>query len=339
MATVKTTIDATAFKYVEPEVHPKNEPTTIIIDDSEQFGCFQEQPNYLIDKFEYPRKGKEPGLVIIFNQVHFLDEDTKPRYGSYKDVNEIVICFSRLGFNVRSKYIYTDLTRTEMFAEINSVLSEDLKEFNSLIVFFLTHGTNKNKLMTKDGAFSAISIWKLFTDNKDLKNKPKMFIFQACKGRNRNKPEVKTKKHFLVPYTTFSVDYVLPDMLVVFSSLEGSVSFRSGSSGSWFIQELCRNFSIYGRRDDVITLLLRTNKCVARNYVAEDGAQQIPVFISTLNKIFYLNRNKERSALLEFNQENDEILNLLKDLNRVKEIQQLKIIKTEEEEKEIVEVT
>lgn len=142
-------------------------------------------------------------------------------------MNEIVLCFSRLGFNIRSKYIFTDLTKAELFAAINtgiyfvycfvffgfttytklicftndeysylfskkmknpsrteadiffSVLKDDLSEVNCLIVFFLTHGTNKNKLMAKDKTFSATAAWKQFSEHKDLQNKPKMFIFQV----------------------------------------------------------------------------------------------------------------------------------------------------------------
>ncbi|XP_044754330.1 caspase-6-like [Coccinella septempunctata] len=321
MAT-SNTIDATAFQYVQPEVVKVTEPSTVIIDDAEQFGRFEERTTYILDKFEYPRKGREPGLLIIFNQVHFNNEKT--RTGSYKDVNEIILCFSRLGFNIRSKHVFTDLTKSEMYSAIHTVLEDDLSEFNCLIVFFLTHGTNKNKLMTRDKTFSATAVWKQFAENKDLLHKPKLFIFQACKGSNHPKPSDLLKKVFIVPHTTFTVDSILPDMVIVFSSVEGSVSFRNNESGSWFIQELCRNFSTYGRRDDVITLLLRTNKCVARNYVSEYGCQQMPVFISTLNKMFYLNRNKDRSALQEFNQNNDEILRSLNDLNmRVEEMKEL----------------
>ncbi|KAK9882056.1 hypothetical protein WA026_018906 [Henosepilachna vigintioctopunctata] len=310
MASAQSTADASVFIQQRPEVSGQNEAVTFLVDDSQQFGRFEEKFGYLLDKFEYSRKGKEPGLLIIFNQVHFNSQSSSVRRGSCRDVNEIILCFSRLGFNIESKYIFTDLTKAEIFESINSVLNENLKEINSVVVFFLTHGSNKNTLMAKDKTFNGASIWKQFSAHNDLKNKPKLFVIQACKGILHNNATDKAKA-FLVPHTTFSVDSIPSDMVIVFSSVEGSASFRNGITGSWFIQELCKNFSNYGRRDDVLTLLLRTNKCVARNYVTEDGAQEMPVFISTLNKMFYLNRNKERSSLLEFNQNNDKVLNLL----------------------------
>lgn len=93
--------------------------------------------------------------------------------------------------------------------------------------------------------------------------------------------------------------------------IAGNSSFRHPIHGTWFIQELCRNFNSYGRRDDVISLLIRTTKCVSTIYYnideveTEPGSQivevvqkQIPVFISTLSKKFYLNRNKDRDFLI-----------------------------------------
>lgn len=50
--------------------------------------------------------------------------------------------------------------------------------------------------------------------------------------------------------------------------------------------------------------------------------------------MFYVNRNKDRSALQEFNQHNDEILRSLNDLNmRVEEMKELTRRKDEEDDK------
>lgn len=94
--------------------------------------------------------------------------------------------------------------------------------------------------MTRDKTFSATAVWKQFAENKDLMHKPKMFIFQACiltiykkfnfkiilefqacKGSNHSKPTDLLKKVFLVPQTSFTVDSILPDMVIVFSTIEG----------------------------------------------------------------------------------------------------------------------
>lgn len=98
---------------------------------------------------------------------------------------------------------------------------------------------------------------------------------------------------------------------------------RNPLSGTWFIQELCKNFSSYGRRDDVISLITRTIKCVCNNYyfVDEDiprdsreEQKQMPIFVSTLSKKFYLNRNKDRHLLLEIKRKQDNIYDMLKEV-------------------------
>ena len=80
----------------------------------------------------------------------------------------------------------------------------------------------------------------------------------------------------------------------------GNVSFRNTETGTFFIQEPCQNFTAYGRRDDLISLLTRTNKCVATYKVEEMNQvyKQMPMFVSTLTKKFYLTHSKDRNNIL-----------------------------------------
>lgn len=100
-------------------------------------------------------------------------------------------------------------------------------------------------------------------------------------------------------------------------------------NGTWFIQEMCRNFSAFGRRDDVVSLLIRTTKCVATNYyhISEDPAyfaemkqvkikKQMPLFVSTLTKKFYLTKSKDRNLMLHLLQQQDEIMKTLEDVKK-----------------------
>lgn len=64
------------------------------------------------DEYEYPRKGTDPGLVVIFNQENF--EHVSKRKGSRRDVNELIQAFGRIGYNIEKKYIHNDLTRKEI---------------------------------------------------------------------------------------------------------------------------------------------------------------------------------------------------------------------------------
>ncbi|KAF7273767.1 hypothetical protein GWI33_013522, partial [Rhynchophorus ferrugineus] len=111
-----------------------------------------------------------------------------------------------------------------------------------------------------------------------------------------------------------------PDMLIAFATIEGNVSYRNIITGTWYIQELCKVFTAYGRRDDVLTLLCRLNKHICGNYFDEDCSQsneifkQMPTFMSTLKKKFYLNRNKDRHYILEIQKKTATTYNMLREI-------------------------
>lgn len=88
----------------------------------------------------------------------------------------------------------------------------------------------------------------------------------------------------------------------MFLNFLGKVSYRHFEEGSWFIQEFCTNLTAFGRNEDVISLLTRTNKNVANVYFHEHGNKkvfkQMPMFISTLKKEFYLTRSYNRNFML-----------------------------------------
>ncbi|KAJ3660337.1 hypothetical protein Zmor_004789 [Zophobas morio] len=283
--------------------------------ESEQFTERHQLP---LAPFEYQRSGTEPGLVLIFNQEAF--DDKSYRLGSRRDVNEIINCVSRLGFNINDKCIFTDYTRDQILETVKAIVCEDLSRFNSLIVFFLTHGDNFNMLHAHDCSLQTHNLWEEFSKCPQLEGKPKMFVFQACKGDSFSTVSEDTNdKIDLVDDSTFQSDYIGPDMLIVYSTTEGNVSFRDPQNGTWFIQELCKNFLAYGRRDDVVSLIMRTTKCLCRNYYHNEGdiiKKQMPVFVSTLRRKFYLNRTKERNVWLQLLQNQDNLTQKVKELER-----------------------
>lgn len=284
---------------------------------------FVERKHFKTDKFEYSRSGDEAGLVFIINQEYFLDRELEQRRGSRRDVNEIIICFQRLGFNIDQKNILPDAKTEVILDTIKNIVNQDFSAYNSLIFFYLSHGCEHNRLHTYDGTIAANEIWEKFKEIPSLQDKPKMFVFQACKGEGTSTTGVTTSSapSSLVPSIIFKKNNLYPDLLIVYSTVEGKVSFRNSLQGSWFIQEMCKNFSIYGKRDDVISLIIRTSKCVASNYyhtIKEKEAidtKQMPLFVSTLKKKFYLNVSKDRDLLLRVIETNEEILRELKQIN------------------------
>lgn len=91
-----------------------------------------------------------------------------------------------------------------------------------------------------------------------------------------------------------------------YATTENNVSARVVDEGTWMIQELCSSLSRYGRRDELFTILTRTNKTIANNYMTDaighndlgDPFRQCPVILSTLRKKFYLTISKDRKEQL-----------------------------------------
>lgn len=83
---------------------------------------------------------------------------------------------------------------------------------------------------------------------------------------------------------------------------------------------MCKVFSSFGRRDDVVTLMTRVMKCVASYYYRDPYfltvRKQMPVCLSTLTKKFYLNRNKDRDLLLRIIDKLDTIETDIKEIKQ-----------------------
>lgn len=83
---------------------------------------------------------------------------------------------------------------------------------------------------------------------------------------------------------------------------------------------MCRNINGYGRRDDVISLITRTTKGVANNYFyyddpdVKDIQKQMPMFISTLTRKFYLTKSKDRNGFLHLIEEHKQLVETVKEL-------------------------
>ncbi|XP_044766269.1 caspase-3-like [Coccinella septempunctata] len=276
------------------------------------FGRFFDKREYCLDALEYPRDGDDPGLVLIFNQEHFQGSN-ETREGSEKDVQDIITCFGRLGFNIRKNHIFKDCSEKELFQKVDEVLNSDLSQINSVLVFILSHGGNCNLIHTSSNGFKLEDLLSKFANCEALRGKPKMFVVQACKGDERTVISTEGGNKQIVPLSTFSEIY--PDIIIIYSTMEGKYAFRDIEKGTWLIQEICKNFTAYGRRDDILTLSTRVTKCICTNYYLQnlgDVEKQIPVVVSTLSKKFYLNRNKDRHFVIKSSETLNGILNQLK---------------------------
>lgn len=76
--------------------------------------------------------------------------------------------------------------------------------------------------------------------------------------------------------------------------LSGFFSWRNPDVGSWFIQALCEELDLHGRKRDLLSLMTSVNRRVAieyQSYVPQNekfhGKKQIPSIVSMLTRLVY----------------------------------------------------
>lgn len=177
----------------------------------------------------------------------------------------------------------------------------------------MSHGGDDGKIYASDFEFDVSEIWTPFVGKHcpSLIGKPKLFFIQACRGtladfgvfmKVKPKPELENVRE-----NSDSIDsevakeqtFVIPnlaDLLVMYSTSEGHVSFRNPNDGSWFIQSLCIELS-ENSHEELLLILTGVLRRVAFNYQSDieknqdyDAGKQMPVFMSMLTKTFYLRK-------------------------------------------------
>lgn len=189
----------------------------------------------------------------------------------------------------------------------------DYSNTSCLMIFVLTHGDSKGKLHAKDGRFDVEDLYRPFLKNSSLNGKPKMFFLQACRGKFSDSGVIAktTRENQLLDSIDCKVShdecYTIPthaDMLIMYATIEGVVSFRN-SSGSWFIQNLCEELS-KNPHEDLLSILTYVNNRVAydKQSTIPDSpeynfSKQMPVVKHTLTKKLYLKKNSSNGEIAD----------------------------------------
>jgi len=230
------------------------------------------------------------GLCLIINNEHFYDNDRNEmpelrRWGTDMDASRLKKLFEQMRFKVRFEY---DLSEKDIKSAVQSLVSECHKKaanYDSVCLVILSHGTDgyiygtdfENKInLDKD-------VLNLFDDV--LIGKPKLFIFQACRGENFNlkldcsveeaiaskfrEMRVVHKSERAVKVSLSCVDFIdgrpirtsLPsrsDFFIWYSSVRGFVSHRD-TDGSPFIKCLVAVFSRHARDLELVEMVRKVN--------------------------------------------------------------------------------
>jgi len=229
---------------------------------------------------KYEISATHPGYVVIFNQKYFRNKPEQTRNGSEKDVERLDHLFNQLNYTVEAQI---DRTSSQIRSLIRDYSNQDYSKYSSFFMFIMSHGSDGTISTTDNTQVYLTEFFEPFKTNRTLKNKPKLFFIQACRGHQR----MTQVEHdaYNTDYETDAIIKRVPieaDFLFAYSTVEGYVAYRDPNKGSWYIQTLCDLISSSVSNDEILHILTDVNSSLAdREEVV------VPTFNSRLTKRFY----------------------------------------------------
>ncbi|XP_023366042.1 caspase-10 isoform X2 [Otolemur garnettii] len=239
----------------------------------------------------YSMNRKYRGHCVIVNNHKFTDrpgtdnDALKDRPGTDKDAECLTQVFEWLGFTVCQ---YDNVTKEVM----DQVLQEqkrdpDHDDRDCFVFCVLTHG-DLGAVYSSDGVLIPIrKITSHFTAEQcpGLREKPKLFFFQACQG-------VMTQSSVAIEADAWNPEHTLKqsipkeaDFLLGMATVPGCKCFRDVEKGSWYIQSLCNCLKkLVPRGEDILSILTVVNHDVSRQTDEWGTKKQMPQPAFTLTK-------------------------------------------------------
>uniref|UniRef100_I3KLR7 Caspase-6 n=1 Tax=Oreochromis niloticus TaxID=8128 RepID=I3KLR7_ORENI len=252
---------------------------------------------------EYQMNNKRRGLALIFNQEDFFWRlDLKERPGTNVDRDNLEKRLKDLNFEVKC---HNNLKVEEVLEKIGKAAEEDHSDADCFLLAFLSHGED-NHVYCHDGKISIQEITSMFKGDKcqNLVGKPKIFIIQACRGKEFDvsvtvtpASTMESEEKVFMDASTIQTLPAGADFIMCYSVAQGYYSFREKDNGSWYIQDLCQLLQKYGDSLEFTELLTRVNRKVSLRNIPTCspkfiGKKQMPCFASMLTKKLYFRPKK-----------------------------------------------
>ncbi|KRY92183.1 Glutathione synthetase, partial [Trichinella pseudospiralis] len=220
----------------------------------------------------YKHSSKPKGLALIINNCAFTC-DLPNRLGSDIDCKNIHRLLTDLGYNVIKKHNLTAKGIVETMVKFS--LNKEHERCDSAVVVILTHGLEGEIYGSDGGLVSVQKVIQLLdaVNCPALKNKPKLFFLQACRGQRYDSghdvidsgdtvgsANARRKLNSLDENDANALRRKVPtqaDILIAYSTTPGFVSWRNSLRGTWFIQAVCEVFSEYAWKEEVLHLFTR----------------------------------------------------------------------------------
>uniref|UniRef100_A0A3B4TKZ4 Caspase-8 n=1 Tax=Seriola dumerili TaxID=41447 RepID=A0A3B4TKZ4_SERDU len=235
------------------------------------------QPSSVANEY-YDLNHNPRGLCVVINNEKFLGEELKDRGGTQEDANVLKSVFSRLGFTV---VVHNNLTASRIRSELRELSKNDFLAHDALVICVLSHGEKGCVFGTDEKKVGLRELTLPFTSKNapTLARKPKLFFIQACQGDGYQegsvpcppRPGEEEVRHSRLqedagPVRGETVAWDA-DFLMGMATVPECKSFRNTSTGSIYIQELCRQLIRSAdsvEMDDILSVLTRVNREVGK---------------------------------------------------------------------------
>uniref|UniRef100_A0A3P9CZU3 Uncharacterized protein n=1 Tax=Maylandia zebra TaxID=106582 RepID=A0A3P9CZU3_9CICH len=253
----------------------------------------------------YPvtKQSKSNRIALMINNIKFHN-DSSDRHGAEKDDRVMFNLLQSLGYQVVR---YNNLTGKIDDALTQFLQHKKLTQTDSVFVTIMSHGDMGIISGTDSKAFKTEEIFQHLNAKNcpALVNKPKIIIIQACRG---DQLFIFHKSVFLVSAERGSVDlplqqpvhtdniralsenftravrvHIEKDFICFHSSTPHTVSYRSTSDGSFFIQTLADVFNKWSHEYDIEELFRKHFESSSSDYLQMPTKER-----NTLTKRFYL---------------------------------------------------
>ena len=244
----------------------------------------------------YPLNKNPHGVCLIINNHHFYHE-TDPskahpdRGGAEIDQYNLTQTFRYLRYKVE---VRENLTADQMVDTLLRMSQRDHTNYDSFVCCILSHGENNIIHGADSKAVNIDDLTGVMKLCKSLRNKPKLFFMQCCRGEaeelgfEKDNPGEGGVFHSTIPRDA--------DFFLGYATPLGKAAYRSRKHGSWYISELCKVFTQYGYHYSLSSMMRRVNLQVS-NAFTKDGYKQCAEFVDRLRQevhFFHFIRNRPR---------------------------------------------
>ncbi|XP_064115082.1 LOW QUALITY PROTEIN: uncharacterized protein LOC135221189 [Macrobrachium nipponense] len=236
----------------------------------------------------YPMNPDSRGYVCILSFGSFERRPDLELEASEDDASNLANVFNQMGYSGEVHHSLTSNATKETLTRIREM--KELWGADSATFIISSHGTSNNDAFLASDMQQLSTEWLLgfFSDAEcpQLKNKPKLFIFDFCRGYYL------TAVQYSRSFRPTRVNEPQRDMVCIYSSNTGFTSYNFSKDGSIFPTALCRTMAKHAH-DLELNDLCRELPAALFEYRAKDGGpddvrQPIQLATDAASRLLYL---------------------------------------------------